>query len=84
VLIEPAVEMLRLRGAPGRTAATVLLRSFAARPRVVRLSLGGAGVVTVDVFGPTGRLLTTTVARPVAGTTRVQLPAGGTALLTRL
>jgi len=81
VIVQPAVEVLRLRG--GRSA-TVLLRSFADRPRVVRLPFAGPGAVTVDVFGPTGRLLATTVGDPVAGTTTVHLPAGGTALVTRV
>ncbi len=84
VLVQPKVELLRLRGGPGRSAATVLLRSFADRVRTVRVPLTGAGAVTLDVFGPTGRLLTTTVTRPAAGSTTVELPAGGTALLTRL
>ncbi len=84
VLVQPKVELLRLRGGPGRSGATVLLRSFADRVRTVRVPLTGAGAVTLDVFGPTGRLLRTTVTRPAAGSTKVELPAGGTALLTRL
>ncbi len=81
VLVQPAVETLRL-AAPAAPGAATLVRSFAFVPRVVTVRVAGHGTVTLDVFTAGGRLLSSTRHR-VGAVLPVRLPAGGTALATR-
>ena len=78
VLLEPAVSRLVLRGAGGGTA---LLSSASDRTERTVVRVAGSGRATASTYDARGRLVRTRTTR--ARAVRVDVPAGGFALVTR-